>query len=190
MMKVINQLSFEEMWQAAVSCNRSYDGQFIYAVKTTNIYCRPSCKSKTPNMSNICFFKNAAEAEKQGFRACKRCQPQLNDPTYDPYSSIIHEMITFIEINYRQKLSLKDLAQEVGVSDYHLNRTFKERVGLTPRQYVEKVRIEEAKKLLLTTNATNTDIGYQVGYESLSSFYRAFHKQAGCSPKEYRQYDQ
>jgi AraC family transcriptional regulator of adaptative response / methylphosphotriester-DNA alkyltransferase methyltransferase len=179
-------LTFNTMWQAVISCDTKYDGLFFYAVKTTKIYCRPSCKSKTPNPQNISFVISPLEAEKEGYRACKRCQPQLSVKFYDPSVKVITDAITILTKNYDKRLSLSELALQVGVSGYHLNRIFKDKVGLTPRLYIEKIRIDKAKELLLSTSATNTDICYQIGYESLSSFYKAFQKHVGCSPKEFR----
>ncbi|MBU9710547.1 bifunctional transcriptional activator/DNA repair enzyme AdaA [Evansella tamaricis] len=185
-MNSTHNLGFEIMWQAVISCDSKYDGLFFYAVKTTKIFCRPSCKSKAPNPKNISFFITPLEAEREGYRACKRCQPQLDGISYDPHVKVTEEVISILTKNYDKKLSLDELALEVGISGYHLNRIFKEKVGFTPRMYVEKIRMDKSKALLLSTPATNTEVCYQVGYESLSSFYKAFQKHVGCSPKEYR----
>jgi AraC family transcriptional regulator of adaptative response / methylphosphotriester-DNA alkyltransferase methyltransferase len=79
-MKIQNELlSADTMWDATVSCDKEYDGAFFYAVKTTGIFCRPSCKSRVPNKDNVSFFLNASEAQKAGYRPCKRCRPDFND---------------------------------------------------------------------------------------------------------------
>lgn len=179
-------LSFETMWQAIVECNISFDSRFIYAVKTTNIYCRPSCRSKTPNQQNVSFFTKPAEAEKEGYRACKRCQPQLNDGSYEPYDQVITDTIAILNKNYNKRLLLGDLALQVGVSRFHLNRIFKDKTGTTPRIYKEKVRIEKAKELFISSSASSSEVCYLIGYESLSSFYKAFQKHVGYPPKEFR----
>lgn len=186
-MKPINDLSKDEMWEATVSCDSAYDGLFFYAVQTTGIFCRPSCKSKVPNGDNVSFFSNAREAQETGYRPCKRCRPDLNSIiTYDPPQSVIEKTMQFIEDNYHQPVRLDELASTVGVSRFHLNRLFKARSGYTPRLYLEKVRIEQAQKLLLTTAFNSTEIGYQVGFQSISSFYHAFRRAAGTSPKRFQ----
>lgn len=173
-MKDQKDMSKATMWKAAISCNATYDGMFFYAVKTTGIFCRPSCKSKVPHRKNVSFFSNAAEAQKAGYRPCKRCRPDLKSKTYDPFQSIIEDTKQIIDNHYSQKMLLDELASMVGVSRFHLNRLFKDRTGDTPRMYLEKVRIKKAKELLLTTTLNCMEIGHQVGYQSNSSFYNAF----------------
>lgn len=174
------------MWGATVSCNVEYDGTFFYAVKTTGIFCRPSCKSKVPNYKNVSFFLNRLEAKRAGYRPCKRCRPDLKTSFYDPFESIVKDTRQIIENNYAQKMFLNEIATEVGVSRFHLNRTFKNETGDTPHMYLEKIRIQKAKELLLTTNLNKTEIGYQVGYQSISSFYNAFKRSTGLSPSQFK----
>src|SRR5699024_4583675 len=163
-MKNQSDISKNTMWQATISCDSAYDGVFFYAVGTTGIFCRPSCKSKVPNPENVSFFLNASEALKAGYRPCKRCRPDLKSNTYDPFKSMIEDTIQIIENHYGQKMLLDEMATMVGVSRFHLNRIFKERTGYTPRLYLEKVRINEAKELLLTTTLNSTEVGYHIGY--------------------------
>ncbi|EFI64919.1 AraC family transcriptional regulator [Bacillus cereus] len=88
--------------------------------------------------------------------------------------------------NYVQNMSLNEIASRVGVSRFHLNRIFKERTGYTPRIYLERIRVKKAKELLLTTVFNSTEIGYQTGYQSVSSFYNAFKRNTGFSPSQFR----
>lgn len=185
-MKDRNNISKETMWKATVSCDSAYDGIFFYAVKTTGIFCRPSCKSKVPNGDNVSFFAHAAEAKKAGYRPCKRCRPDLKSKSYDPFEAVIEDTKEIITNNYNQKIFLNEIAKKVGVSRFHLNRVFKNRMGYTPRMYLEKVRIKKAKELLLATNLNSTEVGYQVGYQSISSFYHAFKRNTGLSPNQYQ----
>ncbi|VEF48293.1 AraC family transcriptional regulator [Bacillus freudenreichii] len=187
-MKDQNNLSKETMWKATVSCDPAFDGIFFYAVKTTGIFCRPSCKSKVPNCENVSFFSNANEALRAGYRPCKRCRPDLNIKIYDPLESVLEDIIRLLENNYEQNLSLHEIASRVGVSRFHLNRNFKERLGYTPRIYLEKIRVKKAKELLLMTDFNSTEIGYQIGYQSISSFYNAFKRNTGLSPSQFRAY--
>lgn len=183
-----NKLSKDTMWKATVLCDSAYDGIFFYAVSTTGIFCRPSCRSKVPNCENVSFFPNVNEAHSAGYRPCKRCRPDLNIKTYDPFESLLEDTKRLIKNNYVQNMSLHEIASRVGVSRFHLNRIFKERTGYTPRIYLEKIRVNEAKELLLTTNLNSTEIGYQIGYQSVSSFYNAFKQNTGSSPSQFRTY--
>lgn len=185
-MNISDKLKAEVMWKATVTCDDRYDGEFFYAVKTTGIFCRPSCKSRTPQLNNVRFFKYAQEALREGFRPCKRCRPDIYVRHYDPSQEIVEDVQTILENRYDEKIQLKNLAQDVGLSPFYLNRLFKEKTGFTPRQYLEKVRIQKAVLLLKTTDLSSTEIGFQVGYENLSSFYKAFKNVTGCSPGEYR----
>lgn len=187
-MKDQNNLSIDTMWKATISCDPAYDGVFFYAVKTTGIFCRPSCKSRVPNDENVSFYLYSEEAKRAGYRPCKRCRPDLSLKKYDPFSFILEDTMMLIESNYVQNISLNDIASTVGVSRFHLNRIFKERTGYTPRKYLEEVRVKKAKELLLTTNFNSTEIGYQIGYQSISSFYNAFKRNTGLSPRRFRTY--
>lgn len=175
----------EEMWEATISCNADYDRLFYYAVKTTGIYCRPSCKSKMPNRENVLFFFSAEDAEREGFRPCKRCCPDSKG-TADSSSRLIKEAKDMLHSHFQEKVTLNQLAFSVGVSAYHLNRMFKEQTGRTPREYLENLRIRHARKLLQTSALTATEIGFLSGFQSLSSFYKAFWKHEHCSPVVFR----
>ncbi|WP_052360738.1 bifunctional transcriptional activator/DNA repair enzyme AdaA [Oceanobacillus manasiensis] len=162
-MKSNTQFSFELMWDAVVKCDKRYDGKFFYAVKTTGIFCRPSCKSKTPKYNNICFFENAADAIQQGSRPCKRCQSELSIVTFDPQQDIVEESINYLKQHYRETITLNSLAFKIGVSPYYLSRIFKEKLGVTPHKYLESIRIHRTQQLLLNTVHNSTEICFQVG---------------------------
>ncbi|SFL36201.1 AraC family transcriptional regulator, regulatory protein of adaptative response / methylphosphotriester-DNA alkyltransferase methyltransferase [Gracilibacillus orientalis] len=185
-MKSNTQLSIELMYKTLAKCDKRYDGMFIYAVKTTGIFCRPSCKSKTPNLENIYFFENAVDAKQLGFRPCKRCQPDLYVDIYDPQQEIVEEVFNFLLQHYQEKITLTTLAVKIGVSQYYLSRIFKEKLGVTPHQYLEIIRIHKAQNLLLNTVHNSTEICFQVGYNNFSSFYKQFRKICGCSPSQFR----
>lgn len=179
-------LEISTMWEALVACDAAYDGQFYYGVTTTGIYCRPSCKSKTPLRENVVFFINPSEAKKLNFRHCKRCRPDLENQIYNPIDETVNQVRQFIETKYNQPLTLDVLAILNGISTSHLQRLFKGKTGITPKEYLEKVRVENAKRLLRDTEWNNTDIGFAVGFQSLSSFYFVFQKHVGLSPKVFR----
>ncbi|MGI2326935.1 bifunctional transcriptional activator/DNA repair enzyme AdaA [Planococcus sp. YIM B11945] len=175
--------SFKEMWEKIIACDRKYDGLFFTAVKTTGIYCRPSCRSRKPKKQNVEFYATLQEAESRGYRACKRCQPEVE---LSPNSEFTRKVISFLLENYRAKLSLEKLSGQIGMSPSYLNRLFKQETGETPRTYLEKVRIDKAANLLKKTNKTNLEICFEAGFQSPSHFYKAFRQLKNFSPSEYR----
>jgi AraC family transcriptional regulator of adaptative response / methylphosphotriester-DNA alkyltransferase methyltransferase len=176
-------LSFEEMWEKIIACDRKYDGLFFTAVKTTKIYCRPSCRSRKPKKINVEFYHDINEVEKAGFRACKRCQPELD---CSPHIELVRNVIAFLVNHYKQKLELQDIANHVGISSYYLERLFKQETSETPRTYLEKIRVDKAAHLLKSSDRTNLEICYEVGFQSPSNFYKVFRRLKNCSPSEYR----
>lgn len=176
-------LSFEEMWEKIIACDRKYDGLFFTAVKTTKIYCRPSCRSRKPKKINVEFYDDINEVEEAGFRPCKRCQPDVEQ---SPYIEIVRRIVTFLVNHYKQSLKLKDIADQVGLSPFYLERLFKQETSETPRTYLEKIRIDKAAHLLTSTAMTNLAICYEVGFQSPSNFYKVFRSLKNCSPSEYR----
>jgi AraC family transcriptional regulator of adaptative response / methylphosphotriester-DNA alkyltransferase methyltransferase len=176
-------LSFEEMWEKILACDSSYDGLFYTAVKTTKIYCRPSCKARKPKPVNVKFYQHIPEVEAAGFRPCKRCQP---DRDQSPQTGLITRVMAFLVDQHKQKLSLQDLANHAGVSAYHLERLFKEKTSETPRAYLERIRVDKAAHLLTTTDLTNLEVCYEAGFQTPSNFYKVFRRLKHCSPSEYR----
>ncbi len=174
----------EEKWQAVLNNDMEYDGVFFYAVKTTGIYCRPSCKSKPPNRGNICFFETSEQARKAGFRPCKRCRSDLID--YEPMKRIAEEAKNKIKNVYRKQIDLYQELNEIGITGRRLADIFKEEYGMTPKAYADHLRLEEAKYLLKDTDEKIADIAYLVGFGSLSAFYKLFKKEVHLTPAEYR----
>lgn len=178
-------LSFEEMWEKIIDCDSKYDGLFFTAVKTTRIYCRPSCRSRKPKKINVEFYYDRMEAESAGFRACKRCQP---DAEFSPHIELVRKVIALLVSQYKQKLELQDIANYVGVSAFYLERLFKKETSETPRTFLEKIRVDKAAYMLKHTNQSNLEICYEVGFQSPSNFYKVFRKLKKYSPSEYRQH--
>lgn len=173
----------EKAWAAIVGCDPTYDGKFFYGVVTTGIFCRPSCKSKTPKKEHVRLFHSADEAVAAGFRPCKRCRP---DRQARPEEEWIGEAIRFIDAHYTEPLPLRRLAALLHMSPCHLQRTFKRFAGCTPAEYIRKLRLDAAAKLLRTTNRPISDIAGRVGFASAASFSTVFQKQYGMPPSEYR----
>lgn len=175
----------DEKWKAVINCDKSYDGLFYYAVKTTKIFCRPSCKAKTPLKKNTLFFNNANEAIKNGFRPCKICRPDVNSK-YDPNKILMEEARKLIDSNYSKDFYIDNIAQKLGLSIRHLIRLFKKQYGITPNEYRKRLKVNKAQFLLKNTNKSILDIAYEVGFKSISNFYKSFKENVGTTPKEYR----
>lgn len=178
----VSQLT-DERWQAIINNNESYDDLFIYAVTSTGIFCRPSCKSRDPKKENVRIFKNTDEAIADGFRPCKRCKPGGLRLPDEEWAIQIGE---YIDEHYREPLTLEILADNCHGSPFHLQRTFKRIAGLTPVEYIQKVRILKAKHELATTDKSVAEVGLRVGLPSPSYFITLFKKKTGQTPKQYR----
>lgn len=174
----------EEMWKAISENDASYDGIFFYAVKSTGIYCRPSCKSKVPRRENVRFFDTAEQAKDSGFRPCKRCRSDLLD--YQPIKEIAEKAKRLLEDSFHKRCELNQELQHLGISQRRMSEIFKDEYGVTLSEYVGNLRLSEAKQLLSDTNDEIIDIAYSVGFGGLSSFYRFFKNNTGLSPVAYR----
>lgn len=171
-------------WQAVVSCNKDYDGLFLYGVTTTGIFCRPSCRAKTPIRKNVVFFVTPEAALNAGFRPCKKCRPDIL--TFEPDQDVIQKALLILDQAYNQPIDMTAVAKQVGVSLSHFNRLFKKVTTLTPTQYLVKRRVTEAIRLLDQTEHNILEIAYSTGFRSLSSFYQCFKAYCGHSPNELR----
>jgi AraC family transcriptional regulator of adaptative response / methylphosphotriester-DNA alkyltransferase methyltransferase len=174
----------EHRWQQVITCDASADGEFYYAVKTVGVYCRPSCKSRTPLRKNVLFFRSAKEAEQAGFRPCKRCRPDLLD--YAPALEIAKKAKSLIDGYWDNRRRIDSEMRELGVSASQLSRIFRSEYGMTPVEYLAQVRVGYAKEMLASEGNAIIDIAYEVGFESLSAFYRFFKKHTGTTPRDYR----
>jgi AraC family transcriptional regulator of adaptative response / methylphosphotriester-DNA alkyltransferase methyltransferase len=180
------ELTDEIMWQATVFNDRSFDGVFYYGVKSTGVFCRPLCKSKTPNRENVSFFSTPDQAMEQGYRPCKRCRPDLLNSFNEPIGEVTRQIIAILRTEYDDPYLLTVLPGRVGVSPFHLQRLFKKQTGYTPKEFLRTIKIEKAKELLAKDELNNTEICYRVGFQSLSSFYANFRMVTGIAPREYK----
>ncbi len=172
----------DEMWHAVEARDSSADGKFVTAVRTTGIYCRPSCPSRHPKRENVEFYPTADAAEVAGYRPCKRCKPQDVDA---PQVAWVKNICDYIRRHPEAKITLDNLAAEAGVSAYHLQRIFKRVMGVSPRQYQEACRIERLKGQLREGESVTKAI-YGAGYGSTSWLYRDSHTKLGMTPGAYR----
>jgi AraC family transcriptional regulator of adaptative response / methylphosphotriester-DNA alkyltransferase methyltransferase len=176
--------NWDERWNAITRNEKSCDGLFYYAVRTTGIFCRPSCPSKLPSRENVLFFDTQEEALKQGFRPCKRCRPDI--PGYMPMEEMVERTKVLIERYFREKERLHEEMGKLGISKNHLARIFYRCYGKTPLAYTNELRFHEAIMLLQTTNDSISSIAYASGFGSLSAFYSDFRKKSGLTPNEFR----
>lgn len=170
-------------WQAVLDRDNSQDGKFVFAVSTTGIYCRPSCPARRPRRENVRFFGKTDEAEKAGFRACLRCRPRAIGGT--PQVEMVRAVCRFIEQHLDEPISLARLGSEFHHSPFHLQRTFKAVLGITPRAYAESVRLNHLKQNLRAGHSV-TRAMYDAGYSSSSRLYERTASQLGMTPDKYR----
>ena len=172
----------QEMWDAVKNNDVNYDGLFFYAVKTTGIFCRPSCKSKLPKRENICFFTTAEEARKAGFRPCKRCRSDLLD--YEPMRDIAKEVRKKIDAAATEPESAE--LDAIGLSSRRMCDIFKKELGVTFINYVTNLRIEKAKEYLTRTDMKMYEVSSAVGYNDYAYFSQIFKKHTGKTLSSYR----
>src|SRR5215467_12356496 len=158
------------LWKAVSARNANADGQFVYAVSSTGIYCRPSCASRRPRRERVVFFETPDEAVRAGYRACKRCRPDAV-VAVDPWIEKVRRACVYLA-NIEGHVSLAHLAARLGGSPYHLQRSFKSIVGVTPREYADACRLRKMKRGLRRGERV-TDAVVDAGYSSSSRFYEA-----------------
>lgn len=170
-------------WEAVQSRCRDVDGRFVYAVRTTGIFCRPSCASRRPRRENVLFFADAQAAQTAGFRACMRCQPQAEDPVLQRHAQVARacEMLAASD----QGVSLNALAAAVGLNPQYFHRVFKQVTGLTPKVYFQTLRRHRVQALLPGAPSV-TQAYLDAGFNAASRFYQSEAAALGMSPSTYR----
>ncbi|KAI0036359.1 methylated-DNA-protein-cysteine S-methyltransferase, partial [Vararia minispora EC-137] len=136
----------DERWAAVLSRNPLADGHFLYCVTTTQVYCRPTCVSRRPTRANVVFVRTVAEAEALRCRACKRCKPaERENPAERRRNDVIERLKRSLLDGGPERVTVKSVAEELGVSMWHLNRMFKKRVGAPPQQWAQEMRRARSK---------------------------------------------
>ena len=170
----------ETQWQQVMARDARQDGRFVFAVRTTGIYCRPSCPSRRPRRDSVEFFSDPRQAERAGYRACLRCKPT--------------EISAQVQVVTRARqlldqaegvLTLAELSRRVGVSPFHLQRLFKRATGLSPREYQTARRMQQVKHGLRKGDDVTTAL-YDAGFGSPSRLYEKSQQQLGMTPGVYR----
>lgn len=172
-----------ERWQALRLRDKHFDGEFVYAVRTTGVYCRPSCASRPARRENVVFFDTTHQAAAAGYRACRRCQP--DGPSLDARR---HEAVLQACKALERSASgikLAELAQAAGMAAHHFHRVFKAVTGVTPKAYFQALRARRVQTALQGAD-TVTQALYDAGFNSSSRFYEGEGASLGMSPRAFR----
>lgn len=167
-----------QRWQATLQRDGCYDSLFVYAVRTTGIYCRPSCPSRRPRREQVVFYDSPQDAGQAGFRPCKRCRP---DQELSPGLAKVRLACRYIESHLDEALTLEKLGARVEMNPHHLQRAFKKALGVSPRQYADACRLRTFKDRL-KEGADVSGALYGAGYGSSSRLYERSARQLGMTP--------
>lgn len=173
-------LDEQRAWEAIVGRDARQDGRFVYGVRTTGVACRPSCPSRRPLRVNVELFETLDEALRAGYRACARCraEPARENPA-------LRRAIAHLDRHLDERVTLAALAREVGLSPHHLQRTFTRALGVSPRRYQERRRLEGFKRRLRQGEAVGAAT-YGAGFGSSRALYETARSGLGMTPARYR----
>ncbi|MBI2682621.1 MAG: bifunctional DNA-binding transcriptional regulator/O6-methylguanine-DNA methyltransferase Ada [Acidobacteriales bacterium] len=172
------------LWQAVLARNRDLDGVFFYGVKSTGIFCRPTCPSRRPRRDQVDFYFDPRSAERAGFRACRRCRPtEAQAP--NPQAELVHRVCRYIEESLEATLTLRTISHAVESSPFHLQRTFKHVLGITPQEYVELRRVA-VFRAAVRHGQPIVDATYEAGFNSSRGVYERAHAHLGMTPSSYQ----
>ncbi len=174
-------------WQQVLQRDATADGQFVYAVKSTGVYCRPSCPSRRPERKNVSFFPTNEMAEAAGFRACLRCEPTRIAPKADPQAEAIAKAAEYLSAHAGERTSLDALADAAGVGKFAVLRGFKRVLGVTPGEFAREQRKERFRERVQAraarvSKSPVTDAVYEAGFGSSSRLYEGVDAMLGMSP--------
>jgi AraC family transcriptional regulator, regulatory protein of adaptative response / methylated-DNA-[protein]-cysteine methyltransferase len=170
-----------DRWNAVCTHDSAADGAFFYAVRTTGVFCRPSCASRLPRRENVDYFETVEQAETAGYRACKRCQPT----SLPRELAIVERACKVLDADPQQRTTLAQLSDAVHVSPFHLQRLFTRVVGVSPRQY-QAARRADTLRGALQSGADVTRATQDAGFGSTSRMYEAAPAELGMTPSRYR----
>jgi len=173
----------DRRWQAVLAHDARRDGEFVFAVSSTGVYCRPSCAARRPRRENVQFFSHPQAAERAGYRACLRCRPA--SASGNPEAASAKAICRYIEQHLDEPVTLQRLGKEFGQSPFHLQRRFKAALGITPREYADSMRLRTLKRNLQAGDSV-TRAMYDAGYGSSSRLYERTASHLGMTPDKYR----
>lgn len=171
----------DRYWQATLHRDAQADGAFVFAVRSTNIYCRPSCPARRPHRHNTLFFRTPQDAEQQGFRACQRCRPNRQDAAV----MLVRQVAALLAASQDESFRLGALASKLNSSPAQLRRAFHRVTGLAPKEFEQAFRLRKLKELL-RNGSSITDALYACGYGSSSRLYEKTNSHLGMTPAAYR----
>lgn len=172
---------WDRAWNMVEQRSLGADSLFVYAVRTTGIYCRPSCPSRRPMRHSVEFFATSDLAERAGYRPCKRCRPAEEHP----HQRVITAACEYIDAHLDQTVRLEELSKVTGLSQFHLQRIFRRALGISPRQYQQARRLDSFRERLGTGVSVTTAV-YDAGFSSSSRLYENAQQQMGMTPAQYR----
>ena len=175
-----------KQWQQVLERDASADGQFFYAVKSTRIFCKPSCPSRRPTRKQVQFFPTTDAAQAAGYRPCKRCEPERTTPKPDPQAAAIGAVTQYLREHADERMKLSDVAKATGVGRLTILRGFKRVLGVSPGQYAKAQRLEKFKDKVREPKMRVTDAIYDAGFGSSSRLYENSKARLGMTPREMR----
>jgi AraC family transcriptional regulator of adaptative response/methylated-DNA-[protein]-cysteine methyltransferase len=173
--------STTQKWSLVLARDAKADGRFVYAVKSTGVFCRPSCPSRRPKVENVEFFDSPIQAQQAGYRACRRCTPLERNPQ----AQKVEAACRYIDQNLDITLSLTAISRHLAISPFHFQRLFKRILGISPREYQQARRAGKFRQALLSDGSV-TDAIYEAGYSSSSRAYESIPAQLGMTPSAFR----
>jgi AraC family transcriptional regulator of adaptative response/methylated-DNA-[protein]-cysteine methyltransferase len=173
----------DRQWQAVLARDGASDGKFVFAVSSTGVYCRPSCPARRPRRENVSFFRQPQEAESAGYRECLRCRPKAL--AGNPRQELVKSVCRYIEQHLDEPITLAQIGAEFRLSPFHLQRTFKAVLGITPKEYANSCRMRGFRQNLKAGHSV-TRAMHEAGYNSTSRLYARTASELGMDPAKYR----
>lgn len=177
-----------EFYRAHLARDPRFDGQFFVAVKTTKIYCRPTCPARKAKLQNLTFFLHAIEAEKAGYRPCLRCRPETAPGSAAWIGSplVVQRALRLMDATALEDLSIQNLADQLGVGERWLRQLFQQELGASPQKILLSKKLDLARSLLDSSALSITDIAFSSGFQSLRRFNEAFKARFHKTPSDFR----
>ncbi|HZY61170.1 MAG TPA: bifunctional DNA-binding transcriptional regulator/O6-methylguanine-DNA methyltransferase Ada [Edaphobacter sp.] len=175
-----------KQWQQVLARDSSADGRFFYAVRSTRIYCKPSCPSRRPTRKQVTFFPSQAMAEAAGYRPCRRCEPERVTPKDDPQAETVAAVAEYLQKHADKPIRLTDVARATGVGRLTILRGFQRVFGVSPREYAKQQRLAKFRKKIEEKKMTITDAIYEAGFGSSSRLYEKSGSSLGMTPRAMR----
>jgi len=172
----------EKYWDAVLKRDPRFEGRFVYGVRSTGVYCRPTCPSRRPNRSQVLFFARAVSAEEAGFRPCRRCSPQEG---VSSQMRLVQAVCRHVERNCSEPVHMAELSQKFDSSASHLHRVFKRALGISVAQYAKACRIKTFKRVVRNRDDVTSAL-YEAGFGSSSRLYERSNSDLGMTPNVYR----